>query len=782
MNKIMLLIGYLLSMYLAQAQNPHFYWADHMKGPSNSDRGASIVVDSLKNSYITGNFQGAMDFDPGAGSSVITATVLSAFVQKLDSSGNLVWVRTLPGCTGLQILLDKNYNLLIRGTLSGTVDFDPGPSVFNLAFYNGFTFIWKLDRSGNFISAQNAPDAVGTMTIDNGNNIYLAGRFSQTTDFDPGPGTYTLTPTNYADLFLLKLTPAGNFISVLKFGSGNQNVKNIKVDLNGNIYMAGLFSVTADFDPGAGVVTLAATSGAQPFLMKLNPGAGLIWANTISVPSSSTSVSCESMDIDERGNLYLTGFFTGTIDFDPGTGVYPMNGNTSGQYICRINNDGTFGWAKQMTSTYPRMVSVKKGNVYMSFESFGYQDVDFSAGVYAIASNKYQACILNIDTLSNFKWIYSFEYMTGTVIYSFDLDKNNNVYSTGEFRDTCDFNPSINTNLLIVGNTTTDIFVTKTGPCINQPASLVNVTPAQLLNICPLKTTTLTVSSSDFVDWYATPTSTVMLSEANTFKTPALSAGSYTYYVSAQNCNSTSARIPVVVNSSTVNPVLTVSGAGPLCLGSSATLTVNGANTYTWNTGALSSGITVSPTVATTYSVTGLDLNNCSNTKTLTVLVNALPVVSASTSNSVLCSGQTATLTAGGAATYTWSTNSNSLSISVSPATNTTYTVHGTDVNGCTGVAVVTQNINMCTWIEEIKNGNLIQCMPNPAGSHVTVKSSSWLEKIELISITGQVVLSERVSESQHQLDLSQVDNGIYFITVCDVDHKISRQKLIVKH
>lgn len=782
MKKNVWLLGFLLSLFLTKAQNPQFYWADHMKGPSNYDRGNSIVVDSVGNSYVVGQFQGAMDFDPSTGTNIITASSISAFIQKLDSSGNLVWVKTL-SAGAVQILLDKNYNLMIRGVFSGgTLDFDPGPAVYNLSSYNGSGFILKLDRSGNFISAQNALDNVAAMCIDNNNNIYLAGRFSQTSDFDPGAGTFTLTPTYYADLFVVKLDPTGNFLYAKKFGSGYQNVKNMKVDLSGNIYIAGLFSSTADFDPGPGVYNLTAIFGtSEPFLVKLNAGAGLVWANAIHATKPNMNISCESMDIDELGNTYMMGFFKDTVDFDPGPAVYNLNNAFVSDYICRINSDGSLAWAKQMGNAYLRSLSVKKSNVYLSFENFGYLDVDFSSGVYSVASNKYLACILSVDTLSNFNWIYSFEHSMATIIFSFDFDKYNNIYSTGEFRDTCDFNPSVNTNLLIVGNSTTDIFVCKTGPCSNQPVSLpVNVTPNQLLNICPLKTTTLTVSSSDFVNWYSAPASSILLSHLNSFKTPVLSAGTYTYYASAQNCNSTSPRIPIIVYSSTMNPVLTFSNVSQICMGSSANITVNGANTYTWNTGAVTSSISITPTVSTIYTVTGTDLNNCSNTQTINVSVNQLPVVYASSSNSLLCSGQTATLTAGGAATYTWSTNSNNLNISVSPTTTTSYTVNGTDVNGCSGTSVFTQSVSVCTQAEEVIKNVSIQLIPNPTDGLLTINSKTELHKIEVVSITGQVLLIEVPGNNSHTVNLGDFSNGIYFVNVYQNNRVVKREKIIL--
>ncbi len=118
-----------------------------------------------------------------------------------------------------------------------------------------------------------------------------------------------------------------------------------------------------------------------------------------------------------------------------------------------------------------------------------------------------------------------------------------------------------------------------------------------------------------------------------------------------------------------------------VCTGSVATLTASGATSYTWNTGATTSSITVTPTVATNYTVAGTNTLGCTNTKTLSVTVNALPNV-ASTS-ATICAGSTTTLTASGANTYTWNTGTVSFKLIVSPTSYTTYTVTGTSSLGC---------------------------------------------------------------------------------------------------
>ena len=152
----------------------------------------------------------------------------------------------------------------------------------------------------------------------------------------------------------------------------------------------------------------------------------------------------------------------------------------------------------------------------------------------------------------------------------------------------------------------------------------------------------------------------------------------------------------------TVNPspTVTISGAPiTICNGSNATLTAAGANTYAWNTGATTISIVANPTVNTSYTVTGTNTNGCSNINITSITVNPNPTITASANPSTICNGSSATLTATGGNTYAWNTGATNASIVVNPTVNTSYTVTGTNANGCsnTNVTSVTVNPNPST-------------------------------------------------------------------------------------
>jgi len=144
----------------------------------------------------------------------------------------------------------------------------------------------------------------------------------------------------------------------------------------------------------------------------------------------------------------------------------------------------------------------------------------------------------------------------------------------------------------------------------------------------------------------------------------------------------------------TVNALPTVTaGGGAICTGSSQNITAGGASTYSWSNGlGTGSTKTVSPTTSTTYTVTGTDLNSCTNTANAVVTVNSLPTVTAT--SGTICIGSSYTITASGASTYTWNGGGTGATKPVSPTTTSTYTVTGTDSHSCTNTANAVVTVN----------------------------------------------------------------------------------------
>jgi hypothetical protein len=258
----------------------------------------------------------------------------------------------------------------------------------------------------------------------------------------------------------------------------------------------------------------------------------------------------------------------------------------------------------------------------------------------------------------------------------------------------------------------------------------------------------------------------------NGASTYTVSGGSYTvsptvnttYTVtgtSAQGCiNSTVSAVSVQTSLT-----MTIAGSNTVCSGQVLNLTANGATTYNWNTGATSSTIAPTPTVNTTYSVSGVS-GACTGSASIAVTVNALPVVSAVTSSSAICTGNSVTLSGTGATTYTWSNGAQTSTVVVSPTVTTVYTLTGKNTAGCANTATVTQVVNLCTGIEN-PGGNTfsINVYPNPSTGLFTLELYANA-KISVLDVLGKVIYTSALADGTHVIDLNDQAAGLYILKV----------------
>lgn len=247
---------------------------------------------------------------------------------------------------------------------------------------------------------------------------------------------------------------------------------------------------------------------------------------------------------------------------------------------------------------------------------------------------------------------------------------------------------------------------------------------------------------------------------------------------SSLGCISAQAAIATVsvVNSLTVS----ISGTTSVCSGQTINLTANGASTYTWNNGAVSNAISPAPTANTSYTVTG-GSGSCTNTAVFSVSVNPLPSVSIASNHTLICAGETASLTATGATTYSW-TNSQSFSvIAITPSVTTTYSLIGFDANNCSNTAAFTQSVSECTAIRLNGLLNSINVYPNPNNGVFNIDlTAKGNFSVELYNTLGQKVYTEKIQTGLNTISLD-VMKGIYFFSILENKELLSTGKIIVE-
>jgi len=239
-----------------------------------------------------------------------------------------------------------------------------------------------------------------------------------------------------------------------------------------------------------------------------------------------------------------------------------------------------------------------------------------------------------------------------------------------------------------------------------------------------------------------------------------------------------------------VNPLPVVSmnptGSMSVCSGNTISLSGNGATTYTWNPGNLTgTNVILSPLASTNYSVTGSNTFLCSNTLTFAVNVLNNPTVGVSISNSMVCLGESITLSAFGANTYTWNGTLTGITIVDTPTNMpfANYLLTGTDANGCVAATMLfAVNVQQCNGIEalnEITNSSFLYPNPNSGKFTLSLTSISESTCIEVYDALGQFILREKPTELIINIDLLNELNGIYFVIVRENLGKIKQLKMI---
>jgi hypothetical protein len=231
---------------------------------------------------------------------LISAGWADIFVSKLDGAGNFVWAKRLGGTSydySSSLAVDGAGNVYITGDFQGTADFDPGAGVFNLtsAGWNDI-FVSKFNGSGNFFWAKQFggidQDGSSSLAVDGLGNVYTTGSFNGTADFDPGPGVFNLTSAGNTDIFVNKLDAWGKFVWGRRFGNtGYDGGSELTVDGAGNVYTAGDFNGTVNFNPGPGIFILPSAGQKDIFVSKLSQPVPPIlntWVSSTTVSAGNT--------------------------------------------------------------------------------------------------------------------------------------------------------------------------------------------------------------------------------------------------------------------------------------------------------------------------------------------------------------------------------------------------------------------------------------------------------------------------------------------------------------
>lgn len=265
----------------------------------------------------------------------------------------------------------------------------------------------------------------------------------------------------FISIYSFSFTQSYNYNWAVNFGGTNQDYGNaIATDADGNICVAGDFQGTADLDPGAGTKNLTSSGQRDIYVSKLSPTGNLIWAYKM---GSSADDVPHGIAIDDAGYFYLVGRYHFTVDFDPKAGTANQTAaGLSDVFIAKYDTSCSLKWVRTFGSN-----SSDRGNAVAYdgnngiYFTGGFSNTVNLGSTVLTSTGSNDVFVARYDTAGNKVWAFGMGNIGADNGYGIAVDADTNVYVTGHFRSSVDFDPSGNTNTLTTSGNSNDVFVAK---------------------------------------------------------------------------------------------------------------------------------------------------------------------------------------------------------------------------------------------------------------------------------------------------------------------------------
>jgi hypothetical protein len=516
MKRITLIfIGLMLGIMLKAQTTFNYAWAKGFGSNLNEETYQS-KIDAAGNTYITGRIEGVVDFDPTAATFTLNA-FQHCFLAKYNANGNLLWANVLSDVGtsfGNGLGIDGSGNIFVTGYFNGVVDFDPSAVTNTVAAIGSSDlFLSKFDSNGNLLwnktigggSTQVNPN---DLKVTPTGEVIVTGEFGQSVDFDASAGTTSLTSAGSQDVFVMKYNALGAYVWALRIGDINgDSGAGLDVDASGNVYVSGQVQNSPDFDPAAGTATFVPMGQEDFFIAKYSPAGAYVWADVI---GGSLKDVGYRIKLDAAGDILVTGIMQSlTFDADPsglvnnltktGTGIF---NTVLGKYNA---NTGALIWAKNTGGNGSAgigaysITSDQVNNIYLCGFFDGPTDFDFTAGTTLLtpitSGGGTDMFIAKYDNLGNYILAQNIGGGTSSTMeneaYSININSSNEIIVSGNYISTPDFDFSVSSNTLSnVGGK--DFFIAKYTQCISPTTPTLSVNS---ISICSGSSTTMAISA-----------------------------------------------------------------------------------------------------------------------------------------------------------------------------------------------------------------------------------------------------------------------------------------------
>lgn len=329
-------------------------WALQMGG-INGDQATALAEDASGNLYLAGHYSGTFFYPTSNGlDSLVSQSQLSVFLAKINSQGQLLWMKDIQGlgneyAYGLSV--NNQGQVALAGMLQGNISFDGLNTSPNVA--NRGAFLAVYDSSGSYLWSQiiDGPSnefGYTCLAADNG-DFFLGGSYRNTVDFDPGPAGDSYTSQfGGNDVFLAKYNSSGQYQWVKVYGQNSfEGAFALDEDAAGNLYLAGEFSSLQDFNPPNND-TLRSKGATDIFILSLDTQGGFRWVKQL---GGSSGDLCRKLKVVDD-QVYHTGYFYVEADLNPGPdtllatsegqhAIYLQVLDTAGQFINALSFGST---------------------------------------------------------------------------------------------------------------------------------------------------------------------------------------------------------------------------------------------------------------------------------------------------------------------------------------------------------------------------------------------------------------------------------------------------------
>jgi hypothetical protein len=424
---LLISITFVLMAASAFAFTPAHLWSQRF-GSMGNDSGQWVAVDGSGNVFVTGYFNGTVDFGGGG---LVSAGSEDIFLAKYDAAGVHLWSQRFGSTSydrGNSVAVDGLGNVFVTGYFNGTVDFGGGGLV-SAGSYD--IFLAKYNADGVYQWSQRfgstGMDIGNSVAVDGLGNVFVTGYFNGTVDFGGGG----LVSAGSFDIFLAKYNAAGAHQWSQRFGNtGSDYGYSVAVDGSANIFVTGSFWGTVNFGGG----NLVSAGAGDVFFAKYNSSGTHQWSRRFGSTSSDFG-NCVAAD--GSGNVFVTGYFEGTVDFGGG-GLVSAGGWDI--FLAKYDASGGHQWSQRFGSTSTdRGWSVAvdgSGGVFMPGNFSG--TVDFGGGG-LVSAGSYDIFLAKYNANGVHQWSQRFGNTGGDVAYSVAVNESGNVLATGVFAGAVDF-------------------------------------------------------------------------------------------------------------------------------------------------------------------------------------------------------------------------------------------------------------------------------------------------------------------------------------------------------